>query len=380
MAHYDLERERDYAETNPSKGKTMTKAYMILDLQYGSTGKGLLAGYLAKTRQPDVLVTAWGPNAGHTYIDENGREFIHRMLANGIVSPKLKTVLIGPGSVIDLDVLKQEIVSCKDLLIGKEIIIHPTAVVVTQAHRDIEARNVKIGSTMKGTGAAVISRIERDPDNSPVAMDNISLAWLDEIAQMGIAISVQAEFYDKAIRQAELIQIEGAQGYSLSIYHGFYPYCTSRDVTPAQVMADTAMPFSIIPEVYGTLRTFPIRVANRYDEDGNMIGTSGPYYHDQEELDWADVGLEPELTTVTKLPRRIFTFSMDQTIEACFRCGPTKLFLNFANYLDGGAAKLLMKEIHLALALEDMTCSIEWVGVGPNHEHVLNSVDYENGE
>ena len=51
------------------------KAYMILDLQFGSTGKGLLAGFLAKSRQPDVVITAWGPNAGHTYIDENRRVF-----------------------------------------------------------------------------------------------------------------------------------------------------------------------------------------------------------------------------------------------------------------------------------------------------------------
>jgi adenylosuccinate synthase len=376
MAHYDEQREQEYTKTNPSKGKTMTKAYMILDLQFGSTGKGLLAGYLAKTKQPDVLVTAWGPNAGHTYIDEDGREFIHRMLANGIVSPKLKSVLIGPGSVIDLDVLKQEIESCKDLLIGKEIIIHPTAVVVTQHHRDIEARNVKIGSTMKGTGAAVISRIERDPDNSPVAMDAIPYGWLDDIAHMGVNIAVNDEFYDEAIRQAELIQIEGAQGYSLSIYHGFYPYCTSRDVTPAQVMADTAMPFSIIPEVYGTLRTLPIRVANRYNEAGEQIGTSGPGYWDQKELDWEKIGIEPELTTVTKLPRRIFSFSMAQTKEACYRCGPTKLFLNFANYLTKDDAKGLIKQIHMALAADGNEAEVTWVGIGPNHEHVLTNREF----
>lgn len=354
----------------------MTKAYMIIDLQFGSTGKGLLAGYLAKTEQPDVLVTAWGPNAGHTYIDENGRVFIHRMLANGIVSPKLKTVLIGPGSVIDLDVLKQEIESCKDLLDGKEIIIHPHAVVVTQAHRDIEARNIKIGSTMKGTGAAVISRIERDPDNSPVAIDAIPQEWMDDVASMGIAVYVNDEFYDNAIRQAELIQIEGAQGYSLSIYHGFYPYCTSRDVTPAQVMADTAMPFGIIPEVYGTMRTFPIRVANRFDEDGEMIGTSGPGYHDQEELDWADLNLEPETTTVTKLPRRIFSFSMAQATEACYRCGPTKIFLNFVNYLEEKEALLLIGDIHKTLERDGNSARIEWMGIGPNHEHVLSARDY----
>ncbi len=48
MGHYDEQREQDYAETrkaNQRKGNKMTEAYMILDLQFGSTGKGLLAGY-----------------------------------------------------------------------------------------------------------------------------------------------------------------------------------------------------------------------------------------------------------------------------------------------------------------------------------------------
>ena len=367
--------------TKTNKEKPMKKAYMILDLQFGSTGKGLLAGYLATTMQPDVVATAWGPNAGHTYIDDNGRTFIHCMLANGVVSPKLKVLLIGPGSVLDLDGLMKEIASCKDLLVGKEIVIHPAAAVVTQQHRDIEKRNVKIGSTMKGTGAAVISRIERDPDNNPTAIEAIPMEWLDEVASMGIAIEVNDQSYDRAIKAAELIQIEGAQGYSLSIYNGFYPYTTSRDITPAQVMADTAMPFSLIPEVYGTLRTFPIRVANRFDEDGNMIGTSGPCYMDQKELDWvADLGMEPELTTVTKLPRRIFSFSMEQTREACFRCGPTKLFLNFVNYLEKNKALALIDQINSALEFEGMKARVEWVGVGPEHKHVLDVREYEMGE
>lgn len=376
MGHYDEQREQHYAEMNlkqPAEERTMTsKAYMILDLQFGSTGKGLLAGFLAKSKQPDVVVTAWGPNAGHTYIDENGRIFIHRMLANGIVSPKLEYVLIGPGSVLDIDCLMQEIASCKDLLIGKKIIIHPNAVVVNQNHRNIEARNVKIGSTMKGTGAAAISRIERDPDENPCAMDQIPLEWLDQIAQMGIFVATHKELYDEAIQKARMIQIEGAQGYGLSIYHGFYPYTTSRDVTPAQVMADTAMPFSIIPEVYGTLRTLPIRVANRFDADGNMIGTSGPGYPDQEELDWSAIGLEPELTTVTKLPRRIFSFSLQQTKEACYRCGPTYLFLNFANYLPDEEVEGLIDKIHSVSG----NARVEWIGVGPEHKDVWSRVHW----
>jgi len=357
------------------ENKMKQKAYMILDLQYGSTGKGLLAGYLAKFYEPDVVVTAWGPNAGHTYIDEEGREFIHCMLANGVVSPKLNTILMGPGSVIDLDRLRSEIESCKDLLIGKRLVIHPQAVVVTAKHRETEMRNVKIGSTMKGTGAAVIERIERDPANNPTALTQISQKWLDEIAQMGIGIAVSRYDYDYEIANAKAIQIEGAQGYSLSIYHGFYPYTTSRDVTPAQVMADCALPWWLNPEVYGTLRTYPIRVANRYDEDGNMIGTSGPGYADQVELSWEDLGMEPELTTVTQLPRRIFSFSTNQTVEAIYRCAPDKLFLNFINYMDEEDASELINKINKIARTTnpDNWCSVDWVGVGPKHQDVIHT-------
>lgn len=310
------------------------QAYMVIDLQYGSTGKGLLAGYLAEEKKPDVVVTAWMPNAGHTYINGNGRKWIHCMLANGIVSPALEYVLIGAGSCLDLDLLKTEITKSRDYLIDKEIIIHPHAAVVTQEHRDIEKRNVKIGSTMKGSGAAIIDRIGRNPDNQPVAIHQISQQWLDSIAMMGINIRVCKKSYDEAILGARLIQIEGAQGYGLSIYNGFYPYTTSRDVTPAQVMADTCMPWSINPKIYGTVRTYPIRVANRYDEEGNMIGYSGGCYPDQKEIKWEDIGLEAEKTTVTKLPRRIFTFSEEQMQEAIFRCSPDIIFLNFANYME----------------------------------------------
>ena len=317
----------------PTKGSKMTKAYMIIDMQYGSTGKGLLAGYLAEQKKPDVVATAWMPNAGHTYINGQGRKFVHCMLANGIVSPRLTTVLIGAGSVIDLDGLRREITASRDLLKDKTIIIHPHAAIVTQAHRDEERKNVKIGSTMKGSGAAIVDRIARNPDAQPVAKMQIPQEWLDSIAHMGINIMVDNRAYDAAIRNAGLIQIEGAQGYSLSIYHGQYPYTTSRDVTPAQVMADTCMPWNLDVEVYGTMRTYPIRVANRYNEKGEMIGTSGGCYPDQKEIEWSDIGIEAEKTTVTKLPRRIFTFSEMQAREAIFRCAPDYIFLNFVNYL-----------------------------------------------
>jgi adenylosuccinate synthase len=111
--------------------------------------------------------------------------------------------------------------------------------------------------------------------------------------------------------------------------------------------------------VYGVCRTFPIRVNNRG-------GYSGPCYVDQEEINWKDVGVEPELTTVTKLPRRIFTFSEMQIRDAVRMNGVDQVFLNFANYcFDAG------------YGLDDIIAKIEkyapvsWLGYGPSITDVL---------
>ena len=94
------------------------KAIIVVDAQFGSTGKGLIAGYLAERDQPDVVMTAWSANAGHTYINAEGRKFVHCMLANGIVSPALTHVLVGPGSQMDWDLFLTEVRQCLDLLNG----------------------------------------------------------------------------------------------------------------------------------------------------------------------------------------------------------------------------------------------------------------------
>ena len=354
--------------------KSEPKGYMVMDMQFGSTGKGLLAGYLATINQPDVVVTAWGPNAGHTYIDKSGRKFVHRMLANSIVSPKLKTLLIGPGSVIDPLILLQECLDCNNLLRNVIIVVHPHAAIVTENHVETEKSLVRIGSTMKGTGAAVIQRIMRDPRNSNVAADAFPQRVIDTVFDNGIVLKVSDVLYQSALVNAELIQIEGAQGFSLSMYHGFYPYCTSRDVTPNQVLADCAIPYGIDIEVYGTLRTFPIRVANRFDEKGNQIGSSGPCYFDQTELSWEELGVRPEFTTVTQLPRRIFSFSYSQLAEANFYCRPTKVFLNFVNYLkDYSTFMEMIDNINHELCGK---ARVEWVGIGPSHNNV-HQVSYD---
>ena len=344
---------------------------LVCDLQFGSTGKGLIAGYLAERDQPDVVVTAWSPNAGHTYINSKGEKFVHTMLANGIVSPRLKHVLIGPGSVVNMDSLLNEVTMArqKGYLEDVRILIHPHAAMVTQTHRDEEEKTMtSIGSTKKGSGAALIDKIRRNPENSVVAKDySLDLGW----DYNGCVIKTAGfRQYNDIIDNAEQILVEGAQGFSLGINNGYYPYTTSRECTPTQIMTDCNVPISKLKTVVGCARTYPIRVSNRYNEAGDMIGWSGPGYNDQEELTWEQLGVEPEQTTVTKLTRRVFTFSMEQIDQAIRMCSPNEIFLNFCNYLDDcQAVSNLVLDIHKTCGYYNL---VSYLGEGPRSDSIYD--------
>ena len=344
----------------------MDKLDVVIDLQYGSTGKGLIVGYLAETQSYDTVVTAWAPNAGHTYIDSAGRKFVHTHLANGIVGKYVRKVMLGPGSLINPDQLLAEMYQCADLLgpRGVKVMIHPHAAIVTAEHIAEEAGPMtKIGSTKKGVGASMIQRIRRDPDKMNVAA---------HCAQLRPFVTTTEE-YRKAIHESEHILVEGAQGYGLSMYHGFYPYTTSRDVSIFQILADSGIQAADVFEKYniykmrviGTCRTYPIRVANRYDEEGTQVGYSGPCYEDQTEISFEDIGQKVELTTVTKLPRRIFTFSGKQIYEACQHNGVYNVFLNFVNY-----CRTENELIDIVQRIEREDTVVRWVGSGPGFHDV----------
>lgn len=343
------------------------KIDMVLDFQYGSTGKGLIAGYLAKRENYDTAICAFATNAGHTYIDEErGIHVMTQQLPTAITSPTVRTILIGPGSAIHLQTLQEEIARYAPFLEGKRVLIHPHAAVVEDYHAEFEMSDgrTKMGSTAKGVGEAYIERIRRNPQNPNTIGHRVSTA--DALYGM---IATPEEYRD-ALAAAESVIVEGAQGYSLSMYHGQYPYTTSRDVTPWQVAADCGLPYrwASYIQVIGTLRTFPIRVSNR-------DGSSGPHYPDQVELKWEDIGLQPELTTVTKLPRRIFSLSQQQLQEALFHCGGywnTRLFLNFANYVtDKELLTEMIKMIESPTKMNMNNAKVAWIGNGPDDKDVV---------
>ena len=296
------------------------KVDVIVDLQFGSTGKGLIAGYLAKRGGYDVVINANMPNAGHTFIDDTGRTWIHKVLPNGFVADTVKIVGLGPGSVFSVDRLTKELTESADIMKGKRLIIHEAAVVLSEKHAEIERATLSgIASTMQGSAAAMVQKIMRQKDDSPLA---ISALAHTEYAKCVVTHAEWVSIMYKAHR----ILLEGAQGYSLGVNSGFWPYCTSRDCTPTRFLADCAIPFSWADRVIGTARVHPIRVGNTPD------GFSGGHYADQKETSWQELGELPETTTVTGRERRVFTFSRIQMQEAIMACQPTDIFLNFCNY------------------------------------------------
>ena len=118
----------------------------------------------------------------------------------------------------------------------------------------------------------------------------------------------------------------------LSLNSGFaYPYCTSREITVSSTLSDVQVHPSYLGKVCVSIRTFPIRVGNIID-NGSIVGYSGPFYPDSIELSWEDIGVEPELTTITKRERRVATFSYEQYNKMMRLYKPDYVLLNFANY------------------------------------------------
>lgn len=341
----------------------MHRCDLIMDFQFGSTGKGLIAGYLSKRVDYDTAVCSFATNAGHSYFDkERELHVMTQQLPTAITSPSVKTVLLGPGSLIHWETLHAELLRYSKYMIGKRLLIHPHAAIVEDYHAESERTTgrTKMGSTGKGVGDAMIERILRGPKA------NIAASRQPDWARHFVTSPLE---YRVAMDEAEQIIVEGAQGFSLSLYHGAYPYTTSRDVTPWQIAADCGIPmkWQSYLSVIGSLRTFPIRVNNR-------DGFSGPGYSDQEELTWEQIGVPPELTTVTKLPRRIFTFSHEQYQDALWHCGgywKTHLFLNFANYLQSDQEiQTLIDALETPHPMNWNPARVEWIGFGADDSQV----------
>lgn len=300
--------------------------------QWGSEAKGKLSHFLAIKHDVDVATCDFQTNAGHTVIEDSGKKTVFQQLPVSALKDDC-LLLVNPGATVTVKKLLEEIemTKCHDRLM-----IHPHVAVVSPSAVEMEKAILKrIASTLKGVGATLGMKAMRHPD-LVLAKDVPELSeWLGDTT---------AELH-RYLKSGAMCLAEAAQGFDLSINHGMrYPYVTSRDVTTGTVLSNAGVPPQLVGDVYGCIRTFPIRVGNHI-EDGKVIGTSGPYYPDQTEITWEDLarmsgaeGSIEEITTVTKKIRRVFTYSRLQFLNFIRICGPTHIFVNFVNHIDASVA------------------------------------------
>lgn len=326
---------------SPLTTRLQPKTDLILDLQFGSTGKGLICGYLSEVGDYDTAMSANMPNAGHTYITADGRKYMTKVLPASFVGKSIRQVLLGPGAVFSLKRLSEELTWLRK---DQTFRIHPNACVLDPRHKAYEEAKTERGSTKQGSMAAVIDKMRRNRDITAKQV------LKDTPFERFVA---SHEEWQIRLEEAGGILAEGSQGYSLGINTRFYPYTTSRDCGPAAFLSNLGIPLGMLDQVIGTCRTLPIRVG----------GDSGDCYPDQEELSWEELQLPPEKTTVTNRVRRIFTYSKMQIEEACWWCGPDLVFLNFANYVTKEYVQQIVAHI-------DEMSNVRWIGFGPTYHDI----------
>jgi len=321
------------------------KASVIVGGQFGSEAKGLAAAIVArndhmvsKTGRQFISTTNAGAQAGHTTILENGTKFVcYHLPTIGVMSPQ-SIIYLNAGSIIDVKLLYKEIHDVSGATgedanaLMARIRIHPKAAIIHEEHKMMESGNNRgsgatthLGSTMKGVGAALASKIMRRP----------GILAGDSINPNG-PLKVEVMDLNHYMHKKGSVTVEIPQGTGLSLNASrFYPHCTGRDCWVGQGIADASINPRFLGEVMMVQRTFPIRVGHVYHPDtGERIGDSGPFYPDSQEMQWDDLpGVEPERTTVTQRVRRISAWSRMQYLEALRLNNPTIVLTTFINYL-----------------------------------------------
>lgn len=267
---------------------------MVSDSFFGDSGKGKLGDYLAEVS--DLIIRAnGGANAGH-----NVGDIALHQLPDGILY-KNKINLIGPGVVLDIATLRQEMETIQKThpdLTYSNLRISDRTTLLFEYHKIIEkieesARGGGIlGTTCRGIGPAYADRTGRnallvrellDPDTCLKKLrENLAIKKQIYNIPQEYKKYFEIEYYEKNIRENskyfkdrivnshELIKkyiknkknilIVAGQGTFLDINHGTYPFVTSSPCTIDGIAYVTGIPANLITERWGVVKAYATRV------------------------------------------------------------------------------------------------------------------------
>lgn len=320
---------------------------------FGDEGKGKIISYLAINDNPKIIVRGGaGPNAGHT-IRDGDKVYKIRMLPSGFLNKNAK-IMIGPGVVINPEVLEKEI---NDFGTSGRSFIDKHCGIIEETHlaRDSKGElKEKIGSTGSGTG----------PANADRAMRILKLAK-DFNSLSPIIADVPKELND-AINSGENVLVEGTQGTFLSLWHGTYPFVTSKDVTASGICADVGLGPKNIDEVIVVFKSYVTRVGT-----GPLANELTP--EQAENKGWSEFG------TVTGRQRRAAEFDFELArraimINSATQIAITKLDIIFPECASKTSfddltddAKSFIKNIE-----EKLNTPVTIIGTGPAFNEIID--------
>lgn len=291
----------------------MSKADILLGLQWGDEGKGKIVDVLTPLYDA-VARFQGGPNAGHT-IEFDGKKVVLRSIPSGVFRNDLN--IIGGGVVLDPVLFRKEAEELEKYGVDlkKALRISKKTHLIIPTHRALDAAGEiakgagKIGTTGKGIGPTYTDKISRNGirvgdifHNFQNKYDAAKQRHLKILAQMGYdkdPLETEKEWLESIeyLREFTIIDseyeinsmldcgrtllCEGAQGTMLDVDYGSYPYVTSSNTISSGACTGLGIPPCRIGNVFGIFKAYCTRVGagpfptELFDETGETIGRLG---------------------------------------------------------------------------------------------------------
>ena len=358
----------------------------IVGSQLGDEGKGGIVDVYGDA--VDVVVRyQGGDNAGHTVVYE-GNEYKLSLVPSGAVRGKIG--VLGNGCVVNPSTLFEEIDALEERGLTPDVRVAERAHAILPYHRVLDGLEEDVksdddlaaGTTGRGIGPTYEDKAGRrgirigdllDPDTLRERLeyvvpqkralvedvydleigDDVDQAAFDvetlfetyrdfgeRLDREGMAINCGA-FLDRRLEAGDEIMFEGAQGTSIDIDHGIYPYVTSSNPTAGGAAVGTGVGPTVVGggEVIGIVKAYLSRVGTGPlpTELGSVDGQTPGVGGRPEDGDLATYIRDEggEYGTVTGRPRRVGWLDMPMLRHAARANGFTGLAVNHLDVLAG---------------------------------------------
>ncbi len=324
---------------------------VIVGAQWGDEGKGKITDFFSG--DSDYVVRYHGGNnAGHTVI-VNGDTYKLHLIPSGVLYPTPISI-IGNGVVIDPKALLDEVSYLKTKGVTPNLLISDRAHIIMPYHKMLDLaltnhqQNLAAGSTKRGiapvygdkmfrNGIRMVDLLEPNIFHeklnksfifatnllSAISSSDFDLDFdsvYNDYLKMGKLLSpyisdISLELYN-AYNNNKTILFEGAQGISLDVDHGVYPYTTSSNTIAGSISTGTGVSYRDIHRIIGVTKAYLSRVGE---------GPLPSEVHGEEAIQLREKG--GEYGTTTGRPRRVGWLDLVQVRQAVRVNGLTEIAL-----------------------------------------------------